>query len=251
MATYVGADWAGHGWFGVVFDDAGNWWADLYPSILSLWKYHSDASRILVDVPIGLPTPEIGRRRCDVRAKEVLGERHSSVFYAPVRDAVYEANLERARAVNEPAGFSIQNQAWSFVPRIREVDEFLDRYPSATDRLRETHPEVCFRMLHGDTLPSKHTDAGVDERIAVLADEAPAAIEIYEELVDTYTSPAYAPTVGRRHDILDALVAAVTARRAASKLATLPPSPPTDDRGLPMEIVYPSPAVQTTLPGIA
>lgn len=251
MATYVGADWAQHGWFAVVFDDAGNWWADLYPSILSLWKYHSDATRVLITVPIGLPAIETGRRRCDVRAKEVLGERHSSVFYAPVRDAVYEANLERARAVNEHAGFSIQNQAWSFVPRIREVDEFLDRYPSATDRLRETHPEVCFRMLHGETLPSKHTEVGIDERIAALADVDPAAVEIYEELVEMYMTPAYAPTVGRRHDLLDALVAALTARRDAAKLATLPPSSPTDQRGLPMEIVYPSPAVQTTLPGIA
>lgn len=248
MAKYVGVNWASKGWFGVVLDDGGGWETDLFPSIWSLWKYHSDASRILVDVPIGLPADE--RRACDVRAKEKLGHRQRSVFYTPIRKAVYQHNLEDAKETNEAeAGFSIQNQAWSVVPRIREVDEFLDMYPSARDRLYETHPEVCFYALNGRNAleDGKKTGDGVRRRKALLADEHPDAMTIYEQSVDQYTTPSYAPMVSGTDDILDGLVAAVTAQRASEERLTLPEAPPTDERGLPMRIVYPSDTEQTRL----
>lgn len=248
MAKYVGLDWASKGWFGVVLDESGNWETDLFPSIWSLWKNHSDASRILVDMPIGLPTDE--KRACDVEAKEKLEDRQRSVFYTPVRKAVYQQNLDEAKQTNEAAAnFSIQNQAWSLVSRIREVDEFLDMYPSARDRLQETHPEVCFYALNGRSPleAGKHTEEGVEHRKALLADEYPVAMSIYEESIERYTTPGYAPMVSGRDDVLDALVAAVTARRSPDECLSLPKSPPTDDRGLPMQIIYPSDTKQTRL----
>jgi predicted RNase H-like nuclease len=247
MGLYVGADWAGTGWFAVLRRDD-DWTAGFYPTIWSLWKYHSDADRILVDIPIGLPSVDQGRRRCDEAAKAYLSERHRSVFYTPVRDAVYEPNLDDAKTINERAGYSIQNQAWAIVPRIRELDEFLDSYPGARDRLRETHPEVCFRALKGDPLAhGKRTDAGVTERLDLLTAEHPELASVYETVRETYATPAYAPRVSGRDDVLDAMVAAVTAARGEQELETLPDVPPTDARGLPMEIVYPTAAVQTTL----
>jgi predicted RNase H-like nuclease len=182
MAKYVGLDWAGRGWFGVVLDDADGWETAVFPTVWSCWKYHSDADRILVDVPIGLPGG--ARRDCDVEARAKLGRRGGSVFYAPVREAVHEDTLAEAKATNEAAAdFSVQNQAWSIVPRIRAVDEFLDMYPSARDRLAETHPELCFYALNGHTpLPEpKVTAAGVEHRTALLADEHPAAASIVED----------------------------------------------------------------------
>jgi predicted RNase H-like nuclease len=248
MAKYVGLDWASRGWFGVVLTDSGDWETDLFPTIWSVWKYHSDAARILVDVPIGLPSD--GKRACDVRAKEKLSRRQGSVFYTPVRKAVYRQNLETAKETNEAeAGFSIQNQAWGIVPRIREVDEFLDMYPSARDRLAETHPEVCFYALNGRNAleESKRTEAGIRRREALLADAHPGATAVYEASIEQYTTPSYAPTVSGADDVLDALVAAVTAHRSPDNCLTLPEAPPTDERGLPMQIVYPSDTEQTRL----
>jgi predicted RNase H-like nuclease len=248
MAKYVGLDWASKGWFGVILNDSGTWETDLFPSLWSVWKYHSDASRILIDIPIGLPSDE--KRACDVNAKEKLAHRQRSVFYTPVRDAVYEQNLDDAKETNEAeADFSIQNQAWSLVSRIREVDEFLDMYPSARDRVQETHPEVCFYALNGRNAltESKRTEEGIRRRKALLADESPVAVSIYEESVDRYTTPSYAPMVSGSDDILDALVAAVTAQRSPDECLTLPEAPPTDERGLPMQIIYPSDTKQTRL----
>ena len=252
MAKYVGLDWASTGWFGVVFDDDGGWDTGVYPSVWSAWKYHSDAARILIDIPIGLPAD--GKRACDVAARRKLGRRGSSVFYTPLRDAVYCQTLEEAKAVNEAgADFSIQNQAWSIVPRIREVDEFLDMFPSARDRLVETHPEVCFYALNGHTPLSepKRTRAGVRRRIDLLAGEYPDARAVCADAIDRYTTPSYAPSVGGADDVVDAVAAAVTARRGPEEWSTLPETPPADDRGLPMRIVHPADTAQTRLTNLS
>jgi predicted RNase H-like nuclease len=214
MAKSVGLDWAGRGWFGIVLDDADGWETGVFPTVWSCWKYHSDADRILVDVPIGLPGG--ARRDCDVEARAKLGRRGGSVFYAPVREAVYEDTLAEARATNEAAAdFSVQNQAWSIVPRIRAVDEFLDMYPSARDRLRRDPPgAVLLRPQRTPPLPEpKTTAAGVEHRTALLADEHPAAASIVEDAGTRYTSPRYAPSVRGVDDVLDALVAPPDVRR--------------------------------------
>ena len=247
MAKYVGLDWASNGWFGAILD-GGEWETELFPSVWSVWKYHSDADRILVGIPIGLPTGQ--KRDCDVAARRTLGRRGASVRYTPVREAVYCRTLDEAKAANEAgADFSIQNQAWSTVPRIREVDEFLDMYPSARDRLIETHPEVCFYALNGrrPLAASKRTAAGVRRRIDLLAEEDPASGETCKTAIERYTTPSYAPTVGGAHDVVDAVAAAVTARRGPDGWATLPRTPPVDERGLPMRIVHPADTEQTRL----
>ena len=251
MTKYVGLDWASNGWFGAILD-GGEWETELFPSVWSVWKYHSDAERILIDIPIGLPAD--AKRECDVEARRALGRRGGSIFYTPIRDAVYCQTLTEAKAENEAAAdFSIQNQAWSIVPRIREVDEFLDMYPSARDRLVETHPEVCFYALNGrrTLADSKRTAAGVRRRRELLAEEHPVAGEVCETAIERYTTPSYAPSVGGAADIVDAVAAAVTARRGPEGWATLPETPRTDDRGLPMRIVHPTDTEQTRLTNLA
>ncbi|MEF8815017.1 MAG: DUF429 domain-containing protein [Halovenus sp.] len=248
MGTSIGVHRVPTGWFGVVLRDGGSWETDFFPSIWSLWKSHSDASRIVVDVPVGLPS--VRRRACDVEAKRKLSRQGRRVFYAPTRQAVYEGNLDEAKAINENAGYSIQNQVWSIVPRIREVDEFLDMNPGARDRLFETHPELCFYSLNGQaTVPAGTTAEGIDRRKALVADEHPDAPAIYEAACDRYLTPAYASFLRAEGAILDALVAAVTAQRPTSELSRLPDGddPPRDERGLPMQMVYPGDINQTRL----
>lgn len=249
MRKYVGVDWASNGWFGVILRDDDTWETDHFPTIWSLWKYHSDAARICVDIPIGLPAER--RRDCDIRARQKLGAQKRRVSYTPIREAVYEQNLDAAKRLNEDAGYSIQNQAWSLVPRIREVDEFLDTHPGARDRLVECHPELCFYSLNGrnPVVEPARTRAGIDRRTALLSDEHSTAATVYEESCARYLQPSYASFLRTEADILNALVAAVTAQRPASDLSRLPEGedPPRDARGLPMQLVYPSDSNQTRL----
>lgn len=246
MAESVGLHWGGKGWVGAAIDN-GSWSVDHYPTISSAWMSHNTAHCILVTVPIGLPAPADGRRRCDEAAKELLGPRHSSVAYAPVRDAVYEISIIEAKAVNEAADFGIQNQTWSSIPRIREVDEFLGIHDNARKTFHETHPEVCFHALAGgDISHPPSTPAGLDERQRILENAAPDCIDPALAALESLTTPRYAPLVTEPIDVLDAFVAAITARRYPD-VPTLPMAPPTDERGLPMEIIYPGDAKQLTL----
>jgi predicted RNase H-like nuclease len=248
MAKYVGLAWASNGWLGVILRDDDSWETDHFPTMWSLWKHHNDAACILIDVPIGLPSDH--RRACDVEAKRKLTEQGRRIFYTPIREAVYEQNLEDAKEINEEAGYSIQNQAWRIVPRIREVDEFFDMNPGARDRVFETDPELCFYSLNGhEAVPPKKTDRGLTRRKALLADAHTDAESIYEEACARYLSPKYASFLRTRDDILDAMVAAVTARRDPSELTHLPErgEPPRDSRGLPMQMVYPNDVNQTRL----
>ncbi len=54
MNTYVGVDGCPDGWIAVVYSDADFVGASFYENISDLWDDHSDAERILVDIPIGL-----------------------------------------------------------------------------------------------------------------------------------------------------------------------------------------------------
>lgn len=246
MGAIAGLHWGTNGWIGFTHRD-GNWAYDCYPTIASVWEELEDWDLLLVTVPVGLPTAESGRRTCDEAAKRLLGPRRQQVYYAPVRAAVYETSLSAAKEHNADAGFGIQNQAWVGVPRIREVDEFLARTPEAREHVRETNPAVCFHALAGGALAHERTDDhGRKERVAILEDAAPDLVEAVEEAVAGLTQPRYAPLVTDPADVIDAAVAGVTARRHPD-LPTLPMTPPTDERGLSMGIVYPGDARQLTL----
>jgi predicted RNase H-like nuclease len=82
---------------------------------------------------------------------------------------------------------------------------------------------------------NKKRSAGARERLKALQEIEPRSREIFEE-----ARPAFRKDVAR-DDILDALVAAVTAYRGHGRLQTAPQRPPTDAKGLPMEIVYYTP----------
>lgn len=123
------------------------------------------------------------------------------------------------------AGYSIQYQAWSLVPRIREIDEFVREFTPG-EHVRETHPEVCFAALNGgeSLTHAKDTDDGQDERLELLNKKMPEAQIIFSDSVELYTLPEYAPVVSPSSvdDILDAMVAATVAIHWQHDFATLP-----------------------------
>lgn len=243
---YAGLDWAGKGWFAVLLDGDGGWDAGFYPTVWNFWVETADVERVCVDVPIGLATDR--PRACDRAAREYLaGGAGSSVFLTPVRAAVYAENIEAAKAAQEAAGasFGVQNQAWSIVPRIREVDGFLGEYAHRLDGtdLRESHPEVCFAALAGGEAigASKRSEEGRERRLDLLADHLPAPREMLSAVRERFMRPEYAPVVGTSatDDVVDAMVLAATA--AADGLVTLPDEPGRDFQlGWPMEIVRPA-----------
>lgn len=249
MAAYLGLDWTDGGWVGVALDDGGGYDVDVYPAISSAWTAHSDARRILIDVPIGLTDED--RRQCEVIASRYLApHRHHSIFWTPVRAAVFSPTLAEAKRVNQRAiGRSVQTQAWRLCPRIREVDDFLALFAdSAPSVVYESHPELCFWALN-DAKPvrtSKHTEAGREDRLALLASEEPLSRRIYEDACETFIDPpphARRLGTGGRADVLDALALAITAAMGGGHTDRIPYRPQIDQRDgyeLPIEMVYPA-----------
>ena len=246
MARYLGVDWAGTGWVTAVLRDAAAPTVTFYPTILNLWLDHDDAATILIDIPIGLR--EAGKRTCDVAAKARLGgDRQRSVFLTPTREAVYAPDIETAKRRQQPEEFGIQNQAWAIVPRIREVDAFLQKFAGSVseDQILEAHPELCFWALNGHTPMThpKETEEGIAERLELLAGLDPDLETAFEEGVRSLTEPTYAPMIGKTQtdDILDALAPAYTAKLGHDQIERLPPVTESERDGLLMrdiEMVY-------------
>lgn len=222
MSEFVGVDWANNGWFAVSSVEESVEYG-YFPSITDLWHHHQDAEAICIDIPVGLRADD--RRACDREAKQVLGDKGSSLFYTPTRDAVNASNICAAKTAQESLDFSVQNQAWALVPCIREVDAFLER-TEQTDRPRiiETHPEVAFAALN-DGVPlddPKDTEDGEDERLELLERWLPNVQSHFTEIADQYQGPDYALELTDKDDILDAMVAAVVATHGGSDPPTLP-----------------------------
>ncbi|MEW6226588.1 MAG: DUF429 domain-containing protein [Bacillota bacterium] len=238
MAFYVGVDGCKAGWFAVALAENDAWDAAVFPDVVSLWERFKDAVLILVDVPIGLRDRGPEERACDLEARRLLKwPRRSSVFRVPCRSAVYASTWEEASRINEElTGKRFPKQSWGIVRKIREVDEFLETHGEARFRLRETHPEVCFWALAGRPMEHrKKTHAGFEERLEVLRSVCPAANTIVQRALSGWRRSQVV-----RDDVLDALVAAVSAKMGAGELTSLPATSECDSKGLQMEIVYPA-----------
>jgi predicted RNase H-like nuclease/predicted enzyme related to lactoylglutathione lyase len=102
-----------------------------------------------------------------------------------------------ARAADVAARQFLGDPAYVLRRRVIEVDE----YAHSDERVIEVHPEVSFRELAHRPLASEHRLEGLVERRALLEEEG---LEV----------PASAPRIAEP-DLLDATVAAWTARRYA------------------------------------
>jgi predicted RNase H-like nuclease/predicted enzyme related to lactoylglutathione lyase len=167
-----------------------------------------DADVVGVDIPIGIP--DAGTREADVAARRFVGPRASSVFPTPIRPVLEAETYAEARAVaTELTGKSVSAQAYRLRDRILEMDG----YAHEDERVIEVHPEVSFRELaRRPLLPKRGTD-GLVERRRLLED---AGIDL----------PASVPRIAEP-DLLDATIAAWSARRYVNGEALPLPEAPT------------------------
>ena len=242
-AKYVGVDGCKGGWLSIGLDDQ-DFGIKVFKEFSELVDYYREACLILVDIPIGLPCPGPKPRDCDADARNKLGTRGVTVFRVPIREVAYMvsegASREKAnRRSRELNSKGVGVQAFSIMGKIAEVDRaLLTLDKNVSSKIREVHPEVCFWALNGNSpmRDNKKRRNGRRERKRVLQNLEPRTEVIYQSALSKYLRKDVA-----RDDILDALVAAVTAKlsyQEGYKLKTLPECPPTDCKGLPMEMVY-------------
>lgn len=234
--TFVGVDWSGDCWLAVAFDTDGYDQTQLFEEVGELWQHYEErAARVLIDIPIGLIESGESTRECDRLARSVLGPRSRSVFTPPVREATRKRRYPAANRVNErKTDSSISKQAFAISGQIAAVDDLLRNVPEARTSIRESHPEVCFRAFAGETLNhSKRKAGGYAERMRTLASHDPDAPPIVQAVAESTGSAKVGVD-----DVLDAVVLAYTASPGDAPLRSLPPDPPTDPKGLPMEILY-------------
>ncbi len=176
-----------------------------------------DVAATAVDMPIGLP--DRGVRACDVEARARLGPRRSSVFPALIRPLLAATTYPEALALSRAIeGKGISAQSWNLVTKLRDVDD--EMTPSRQHRVVEASPELSFALLRGAPCPSsKRTSAGAGERRDALGCDIPrvrgAAV----------------------HDVLDACVLTVTARRHLAGTAACLGDGAVDAKGLRQTIV--------------
>ncbi|MFC7071942.1 DUF429 domain-containing protein [Halovenus rubra] len=233
---YVGVDWSDDSWLAVVFDSDGYDQAEVFAEIGDLWyQYEELAELVLVDVPIGLIEEGTASRRCDILASDIVGSRASSLIEPPVREATRKRRYPAAKRVHErKTGTALSERAFTLSDSIAAVDDLLRNVPEARMTFRQSHPELCFRALGDEPLEyPKRTAAGYAERMRTLAGFDTDAPPVVQAVAEETGGAGVAVD-----DVLDAVVLAYTAQPGPGSLYSLPPEPPTDAKGLPMELVY-------------
>ena len=188
------------------------------------------ANLAVIDIPIGLP--DSGRRACDLAARERLrAPRCHSVFLDVRRPLLKMASYEAANAWGKRDGAGISPFMWGILPKIREVDDWIT--PARNRSFREGHPELSFAAAAGQPMAHyKKKPVGESERLKALAGFVDPAM--VREWLDNARGSGAA-----RDDIVDALALCRTAARVVLGChGRLPGDPPTDARGLPMEMVF-------------
>ncbi len=181
-----------------------------------------------IDMPIGLS--DAGPRRCDQEARRVLGHpRGSSVFPAPIRPMLHALDYGDACAIGRASdGRALSRQAWNLLPRIRQLDDLLQRRRPWQERIGEAHPEVIFQLWAGRPLEhGKRQREGHRLRRTLIEDRWPGVVEACSAQLPR---GGWAPD-----DLLDALACLRAAERRAEGLALVLGGDP-DGTGLPMAI---------------
>ena len=227
----VGVDGCKGGWVAMVWnEDQGTIEPEIHPTLASVIDTHTDAGAIGIDIPIGLSST--GTRQCDIEARRLLKDRRSSVFPPPVYEVLLVPTFTEAQRLSvEAMGRGTTLQCFAIFDKIKEANDTVT--PEIQDWVFEVHPEVSFWALAGRPMVhAKKGEPGYEERRALL-EEATGVTLPERKVAFGWARPA------KPDDILDAIVAAWTAKRVADGTAgRLPKVRELDARQLRMEIVY-------------
>jgi predicted RNase H-like nuclease len=199
----------------------------VFSTLLDVLDYKPAFQVISLFAPVGLlDEPTRGGRRCERDARRLLGRpRSSAIISAPIRRAVTSVTFEEASEAN---GGHLSAVSWRQMSKIAEVDAHIAPYWQRT--VFEVHPELSLFQLNDDrgVRYSKHTRAGMQERIELLAARFPGV----ERVLDAKIAGI------KRPQLIDAALCLWTARRIISRsISRLPEDPEWDALGLRMEII--------------
>ncbi|WP_440988375.1 DUF429 domain-containing protein [Haloarchaeobius baliensis] len=240
-STVAGVDWAGGQWLVVRLRDGSYDTCSVEPDFETLWQEHHYLDRILIDVPIGLPDEGTlaQRERLDSLARSVTGF-SSSVFPVPSRGAADLANEDEsyeavAQQNQGDIDKGLRKQSHQLAKAAGQVDAVLQEDDESSEKVIESHPEVCFRGLLGEQLQHKKSWApGLGERLQAIGEqlEQPGALlgSITGDLIGTEASVDV-------DDVVDALALAVVAQ-TDDDIRYLPADPRADSAGIPMRMAY-------------
>ncbi len=207
--TYIGIDGCRGGWLFSSLSEAGHMELKLFRTLKESISILNQAHVICIDMPMGLVTEAGEERICDAVIRKELGHPFSSsVFNVPCQQAVYAPDYITANLMNrEIQGKGISIQSWNIVPKIKELDTLLLDNASLNNKFCESHPELCFKSLKGETLTfKKKTKEGFAERLNLLRQKSG---EINPELCKFLKKDV------ANDDILDSMVLAFNALKVA------------------------------------
>lgn len=127
MGRFAGVDGCPGGWLCIVSDPDANYLsAAVFRSAEELLAHDPTIQILTIDMPIGLVN--VGRRRCDELAREMLGNRHVCVSNAPIRPALYAPSRLAASGITEKiTNRKVGSNEWALYPKIINLDRVITR----------------------------------------------------------------------------------------------------------------------------
>ncbi|MGC6509642.1 MAG: DUF429 domain-containing protein [Myxococcota bacterium] len=183
-----------------------------------------------IDMPIGLPVQtNKGGRTAERMARKHLPGRASSIFSTPCRSCLSAKSYQDALAISRASGpdkLGLSKQSYNILPKIKSLDDLLQKNHHLRSKIYECHPELAFTVMSPSmAFETKHSTNGRAQRIKSLE----SLQVIPEQWLKRY------PII----DQLDALACLWSAHRILSGTAMMVPNPPpSDETGLRMAISW-------------
>lgn len=198
MSKIIGIDSCPGGWVVAVSNtDYSSISIHIISNLEELKKLYSQIILIAIDMPVHLKNNE---RMVDVNARKILGKRASTIFSAPVEEALNTNTYEEASLVNfKITGKKLSKQSHNLFPKIKEVQNFMKQNNEI--KIFESHPELAFMALNDGKIivSKKKTIEGFNQRLNLLK-------KVFPNFSFLVVRSTIKKSLANDDDILDALV---------------------------------------------